>query len=42
MRSETRGAALLEFNTWVFVFVITIAVLLIILSALVLWDALRR
>jgi hypothetical protein len=31
----------LEFSTWVFVFVITLAVLLIILAAFVLWDVLR-
>jgi hypothetical protein len=31
----------LEFSTWVFVFVSTLAVLLIILAAFVLWDVLR-
>jgi hypothetical protein len=35
------GAAVLEFSTWAFVFVITLAVLLIILAAFVLWDVLR-
>ena len=32
---------MLEFSTWAFVFVITLAVLLIILAAFVLWDVLR-
>ena len=32
---------MLGFSTWAFVFVITLAVLLIILAALVLWDVLR-
>jgi hypothetical protein len=36
-----RRATVLEFSTWAFVFVITLAVLLIILTALVLWDVLR-
>jgi hypothetical protein len=31
----------LEFSTWAFVLGITLAVLLIILAALVLWDVLR-
>jgi hypothetical protein len=31
----------LEFGTWAFVFGSTLAVLLIILTALVLWDVLR-
>jgi hypothetical protein len=31
----------LEFSVWAFVFGITLAVLLIILAALVLWDVLR-
>ena len=31
----------IEFSTWAFVFGITLAVLLIILAALVLWDVLR-
>jgi hypothetical protein len=38
----TLGLVVLEFNTWVFVFVITHAVLLLVLGALVLWDVLRR
>ncbi len=36
-----RRATVLEFGTWAFVFGITLAVLLIILAALVLWDVLR-
>jgi hypothetical protein len=32
----------LEFSTWVFVFAITLAVLLIILAAFVLWDVLAH
>ena len=32
---------MLEFSAWAFVFGITLAVLLIILAALVLWDVLR-
>jgi hypothetical protein len=40
--ATTRGAAVLEFSTWVFVFAITLAVLLIILAAFVLWDVLAH
>jgi L-asparagine transporter-like permease len=39
-RTEAQ-AAVLEFSTWVLVFVITFAVLLIIVVALVLWDVSR-
>jgi len=39
--ATTRRAPVLEFSTWAFVFVITLAVPLIILAALVLSDVLR-
>jgi hypothetical protein len=39
--ATARRATVLEFSTWAFVFGITLAVLLIILAALVLWDVLR-
>jgi hypothetical protein len=39
--ATAKRATVLEFSTWAFVFGITLAVLLIILAALVLWDVLR-
>jgi hypothetical protein len=39
--ATTSEAAVLELSTWVLVFVITLAVLLIILIAFVLWDISR-
>jgi len=39
--ATARRATVLEFSTWAFVFVITLAVLPIILAAPVLWDVLR-
>ena len=39
--ATAKRETVLEFSTWAFVFGITLAVLLIILAALVLWDVLR-
>jgi hypothetical protein len=39
--ATAKRATVLEFSTWAFVFVTTLAGLLIILAALVLWDVLR-